>query len=420
MPVHTRVWCSVVMIPLASLMCLMQTAFFAQNYTEDSPGYVFAIVCVLISLPAGFLLLARSEYPEPTFWIACIMVAVFPFDSMLVLMAMTALLARRSQRNISIRTVIAGTAITLWSQLRDATQPAKGSLWHLIFAKPYTGGDSGKPIVMLVEEPTIILTAIITALAASAIATLLGLHIRSRARLRTANALANAATSHAENLQTDLNNQQLADAIAAEAHDTLAHSLSLLALNASALKAEASKLGDSSEAQALADKAEDIRRQSAGALDEAHSIIDMLRNPQQAWEQLGPSDSTSLTRESLDALIADVRNSGTSLSTWIDIHQLSELDESMSKIAYRAVQEGLTNARRHAPGAPVSLEITVSEQSGVHIHISNPLTNDAPTSRTGAGLSGLVARVQSVGGQCRYGMDDRRLFHVDVLLPWRS
>ena len=62
--------------------------------------------------------------------------------------------------------------------------------------------------------------------------------------------------------------QQLADAIAAEAHDTLAHSLSLMALNASALKAD----GDS---RLLADKAEDG---AAGALDEAHSIIDMLRN----------------------------------------------------------------------------------------------------------------------------------------------
>lgn len=65
----------------------------------------------------------------------------------------------------------------------------------------------------------------------------------------------------------------------------------------------------------MADKAEDIRRQSAGALEEAHSIIDMLRNPHQAWEQLAPSDDTSLTRESLDALIADTRNSGTSLNT---------------------------------------------------------------------------------------------------------
>lgn len=312
--------------------------------------------------------------------------------------------------------------MTLISQLRDALQQPKASIWHLIFAQPHTGGDSGSPMVMLVEEPTVIITATVASLVFVTIATLIGLHSPFARPPAHGECGGHAATTHAATLQTDLTNQQLADAIAAEAHDTLAHSLSLMALNASALKAEAAKLGDSPEAQSLADKAEDIRRQSAGALDEAHSIIDMLRNPHQAWEQLAPSDDTSLTRESLDALIADTRNSGTSLNTWIDIQQLSVMDESIGKVAYRAIQEGLTNARRHAPGAPVSLEVSATPQAGVHIHISNPIATDATETQRahGAGLPGLAARVHSVNGQCRYGMDDRHLFHVDVQLPWRS
>lgn len=387
----TRVWCSVVMVPLASFMCMAQTSFFAQNFAQDSAGYTLMVLCTLLAFPAGFLLLARSEYPEATFWIACALVVVFPYDSLIALMAMTSLLARRSNRNTTIRATVGGTIVTLISQLRDALQQPKASIWHLIFAQPHTGGDSGSPMVMLVEEPTVIITATVASLVFVTIATLIGLHIRSRARLRTANAVASAVTTHAATLQTDLTNQQLADAIAAEA-------------------------------QSLADKAEDIRRQSAGALDEAHSIIDMLRNPHQAWEQLAPSDDTSLTRESLDALIADTRNSGTSLNTWIDIQQLSVMDESIGKVAYRAIQEGLTNARRHAPGAPVSLEVSATPQAGVHIHISNPIATDATETQRahGAGLPGLAARVHSVNGQCRYGMDDRHLFHVDVQLPWRS
>lgn len=385
----TRVWCSVVMVPLASFMCMAQTSFFAQNFAQDSAGYTLMVLCTLLAFPAGFLLLARSEYPEATFWIACALVVVFPYDSLIALMAMTSLLARRSNRNTTIRATVGGTIVTLISQLRDALQQPKASIWHLIFAQPHTGGDSGSPMVMLVEEPTVIITATVASLVFVTIATLIGLHIRSRARLRTANAVASAATTHAATLQTDLTNQQL---------------------------------GDSPEAQSLADKAEDIRRQSAGALDEAHSIIDMLRNPHQAWEQLAPSDDTSLTRESLNALIADTRNSGTSLNTWIDIQQLSVMDESIGKVAYRAIQEGLTNARRHAPGAPVSLEVSATPQAGVHIHISNPIATDATETQRahGAGLPGLAARVHSVNGQCRYGMDDRHLFHVDVQLPWRS
>lgn len=413
------------MVPLASFMCLSQTSFFSRNFNQDSAWFSLVVICMLVALPSGFLLLARNEYPEATFWISCILVVVFPFDSLIALMAMTSLLARRSDQRTTIRAVAAGTIVTLISQLRDAFQRPDASIWHLFFAEPNTGGDSGEPIVMTVGEPTVVISAAVASLIFVAIAVLIGLHIRSRASLRTANAMADAATTQAATLQSDLHNQQLADAIAAEAHDTLAHSLSLMALNASALKAEADNLGDSPEAKALADKAEDIRRQSAGALDEAHAIIDMLRNPQQAWEQLAPSDDTSLTRESLDALITDTRNSGTSLNTWIDIQQLSALDEAIGKAAYRAIQEGLTNARRHAPGMPVSLEVSVAPQSGVHIHISNPMPHtDADKANQaaghGAGLTGLAARVHAAGGQCRYGVDDRHLFHLDVQLPWRS
>lgn len=141
------------MVPLASFMCMAQTSFFAQNFAQDSAGYTLMVLCTLLAFPAGFLLLARSEYPEATFWIACALVVVFPYDSLIALMAMTSLLARRSNRNTTIRATVGGTIVTLISQLRDALQQPKASIWHLIFAQPHTGGDSGSPMVMLVEEP---------------------------------------------------------------------------------------------------------------------------------------------------------------------------------------------------------------------------------------------------------------------------
>lgn len=264
----------------------------------------------------------------------------------------------------------------------------------------------------------------------TAIAALIGLHLRSKAIAASAEAKADAAASQAHTLQADLNNQQLADAIAAEAHDTLAHSLSLLALNASALQAESDKLctmTQSSEdavrthADSIAQQAQQIRRQAAGALDEAHTIIDMLRHPEQAYVQLAaPSDDTALTRESLNALITDARQAGMRVDTWIDIQQLSELDDALGKIAYRTIQEGLTNARRHAPDAPVALQIDALPRVGVHIHISNPLTADERTrpDRAGSGLTGIAARIHSAGGTCAYGADERGVFHIDARLPW--
>lgn len=416
------------MLSIACFFCLAQCSFAAQPYLDD-PGsedarYVWLIFCTFAAFVVPFALLLRERYPEPLFWVCAAVVAVFPYAPMLELMAMGSALARGTGRNRTLRLVFAGTAVAVWAELRDALQPADASVWHLIFAKPHTGQD-GQEIVMLTGEATIVATATVVALVETTIAVLIGLHIRSRARLRTADAKAHAAQTKVDVLQSDLTNQRLADAIAAEAHDTLAHSLSLIALNASALAAEANRLGDTPGASTIASLAHDIRRQSAGALDEAHAIIDMLRDPQRAWEQLMPTDETSLTRESLDTLIADTRNAGTPVNTWIEVRNLGDLDDEIAKTAYRAMQEGLTNARRHAPNAPVSLEVTAGPSTGVLVHITNPMPLPSSTARTssspthGAGLPGLAARVQAVDGECRYGADRQRVFHVDVRLPWQ-
>lgn len=171
---------------------------------------------------------------------------------------------------------------------------------------------------------------------------LAGLHIRSRALARVAEAKAQSANEQVSRLRTTLDNQQLADAIAAEAHDTLAHSLSLLALNASALQAESRKLKAEAEqlgnanvagmAGKIAGTTEDIRRQASGALDEAHSVIDMLRHPEDARLQLAANDAeASLTRDSLLQLIGDARAANMRIDTWIDVQQLGQLDESIGR-----------------------------------------------------------------------------------------
>lgn len=429
-PVRTHRWCTIVMVPLASFMCVTQTSFMSFRYEEGTTAYLWILVSLFVGLAAGFLLLARVEYPETTFWTICVMVVVFPFDPLIALMALTALLARRSSTAITVRSILVAAAVAVYAQLRDALNPPDASLWHMVFARPHTGGNTGIPIEMMTGETTVIITAVIVALLGTAIATLLGLHIRSRAILQATNAKADAATSQAQNLRLDLNNQQLADAIAAEAHDTLAHSLSLIALNASALQAESEKLttgewsGEADirkQANIIVEQSQQIRKQAAGALDEAHSIIDMLRHPEQARLQLAPTDDTALTRESLEVLIADARAAGMHIDTWIDIQQLSGLDETIGKIAYRAIQEGLTNARRHAPNAPVSLQVDVNTEHGVHLHISNPAgaaKQQPSTSHTGSGLPGITTRTRSAGGICTYGLDERGIFHVDVQLPW--
>lgn len=346
-PVRTRIWQSVVMVVCADFMCMAQTAFASQRFDQDSAAYVWMVFCVLLSFVVGLLLLARSRYPHATFVAACVAVLVFPYDSTIALMALTALLARRNDTRTTVRAIAAGGFVTLVAQVRDTLRPPEASIWHMVFAKPDTGSQYGTDLVMLADERTIVVTAVVAALLELAIATLAGLHIRSRALASLATAKADAADAQVAQLKTAIDSQQLADAIAAEAHDTLAHSLSLLTLNASALQAESKRLvaeAESMDAHQLAEqtgriaeKTEEIRKQAAGALDEAHSVIDMLRHPEQAREQLAPSDETSLTRESLDALIGDARAAGMRLNTWIDIQQLGQLNRETGKIAYRSL-----------------------------------------------------------------------------------
>lgn len=386
-PVRTKGWQSMVMVVCAGFMCLAQTAFAAQRFGQDSAVYVWMVFCMLVAFAIGFLLLARSRYPRATFVAACVVVLVFPYDPILALMALTALLARRNDMKTTVRAIVAGGFVTLAAQVRDALRPPEASIWHMVFAKPDTGSQYGTDIIMLADDRTIVITAIVAALLELAIATLAGLHIRSRA-------LASLATAEAGSL------------------------------DAGQLAGQASR---------IADKTEEIRKQAAGALDEAHSVIDMLRHPEQAKAQLAPSDETSLTRESLDALLGDARAAGMRLNTWIDIQQLGQLNRETGKIAYRVLQEGLTNASRHAPGAPVSVELTVNPTVGVHAHVSNPTNPSVPAAsadatrpamdsknafRTGAGLPGLAERVRQAGGTCRFGFDARHAFHVDVQLPW--
>lgn len=391
-PVRTRIWQSVVMVVCADFMCMAQTAFASQRFDQDSAAYVWMVFCVLLSFVVGLLLLARSRYPHATFVAACVAVLVFPYDSTIALMALTALLARRNDTRTTVRAIAADGFVTLVAQVRDTLRPPEASIWHMVFAKPDTGSQYGTDLVMLADERTIVVTAVVAALLELAIATLAGLHIRSRALASLATAKADAADAQVAQLKTAIDSQQLAE-----------------------------------QTGRIAEKTEEIRKQAAGALDEAHSVIDMLRHPEQAREQLAPSDETSLTRESLDALIGDARAAGMRLNTWIDIQQLGQLNRETGKIAYRSLQEGLTNASRHAPGSPVSLELTANPTAGVHAHVSNPTipangthldTNAKDMSRTGAGLPGLAERVRQSGGTCRFGFDPQHTFHMDVQLPW--
>lgn len=103
-----------------------------------------------------------------------------------------------------------------------------------------------------------------------------------------------------------------------------------------------------------------------------------------------------------------------------------EVPVGLGRTAYRVVQEGLTNARKHAPGAAVDVTISRAPSSALLVRIvSRPAVGVAARSEvrqpgTGSGLVGLAERVELTGGELKFGNDETGDFVLVAALPWPS
>ena len=89
--------------------------------------------------------------------------------------------------------------------------------------------------------------------------------------------------------------------------------------------------------------------------------------------------------------------------------------------AYRIVQEGLTTARKHAPGARVTVSVAGGAEEGLVVEIGNALPAASPRALpgAGAGLIGLAERVQLAGGRLDHGRTPDGRFELRAWLPWQ-
>jgi len=96
------------------------------------------------------------------------------------------------------------------------------------------------------------------------------------------------------------------------------------------------------------------------------------------------------------------------LQAHIDVPDPESLPEAVGRTAYRVVQEGLTNARKHAPGAAVDVRVTGDGRAGLvaevvsHPAVNAPAAAIPPAPGAGAGLIGLAERVALAGGELRH------------------
>jgi signal transduction histidine kinase len=199
--------------------------------------------------------------------------------------------------------------------------------------------------------------------------------------------------------------------IAREMHDVLAHRLSLLATYAGALEYRPdAPPGQLSEAAGV------IRATVHKALDELRDVIGVLRD-----DEAEPSRPQPVLAD-LRGLVEESRDAGVRVELEDRVVDAGTVPAGAGRTAYRVVQEGLTNARKHAAGRPVL--VTVDGQRGAQlvVEIRNPLRADplgppaAPG--TGTGLVGLTERVALAGGELGYEVTPAAEFRLHARLPW--
>lgn len=205
--------------------------------------------------------------------------------------------------------------------------------------------------------------------------------------------------------------------IAREMHDVLAHRISLVSLHAGALEVRPDM-----SAEQVARTAGTIRASAHQALEDLREILDVLRAGD---DGAGVRPQTGLS--DLDELIVESRATGTTVHLDDRLPDVGSLPASVSRTAYRIVQEGLTNARKHAPDAEVWVRIERQADGELHVWLRNrlaagPVQATIPGSRSG--LVGLAERVSLVGGRidhgARRGAGGTIDFHLEAWLPWPS
>ncbi|WP_279583377.1 sensor histidine kinase [Fodinicola feengrottensis] len=219
----------------------------------------------------------------------------------------------------------------------------------------------------------------------TAVPALLGLYIGARRRL--IRALTERA-ERAEREQQLLAEQARAEErtrLAAEMHDVVSHRISLMVLQAGALRVAAS---DDSTRSA----AEDLRSSGVQALDELRELVAVLRENPPADNENSERKDLPASLPDLSALVADSATAGIRVSLDESGNPLM-ISPAVGRTAYRVVQEALTNVHKHAPGTDVRVQVRYGADQ-VRLTVRNnapvrPADQALSSTGSGSGLTGL-------------------------------
>lgn len=200
----------------------------------------------------------------------------------------------------------------------------------------------------------------------------------------------------------------LRNRLARELHDSVGHALSAVTLQAGAARKVLDRDPEFAR-QALAAIEETTRR----AVAELDDVLGLLRE-----DGDGSTAPPGPTLDGLDALLGQTRAAGVPLEASVE-GDLADVPPMVSREAYRIVQEGLSNALRHAGQVPVRLAVVLTEDE-LEIEMVNPVVA-VPSRRSGGGrgLKGVEERAAVLRGRFEAGSDGAQ-WQLRVTLPLRA
>ncbi|WP_405808234.1 MULTISPECIES: sensor histidine kinase [unclassified Streptomyces] len=198
--------------------------------------------------------------------------------------------------------------------------------------------------------------------------------------------------------------------IARELHDVVAHHMSVISIQAQV----APHLVENPPEE-LKENLAGIRQNAVEALTELRRVLGVLRSEDPSAEGVRHAPQPTLDR--LAELVDNVRGAGLTVTTEIT-GEPRPLSPGVELSAFRIVQEALSNAMRHSPGAQVRVAVG-HQPSAVTVRVTNsaPDRPAPPSQGTGHGLLGMRERAAMLGGELANGPTPDGGYEVTAILP---
>lgn len=209
--------------------------------------------------------------------------------------------------------------------------------------------------------------------------------------------------------------------IAQDMHDSLGHQLALISVHSGALEVDRTLSDRQREAVGV------LRQAAVAAMRELREVVGVLHDESTAVPPAAGASGPAPSRGGVDGVEGLVESSRAA-GALVEFRAEGErrpLAAVVDHAAYRIVQEALTNAHKHAPGAPIAVALRY-EPDALVVEVTNPRAPELVGARTGAGsvvsggqgLTGLRERARLVGGMVHAGPTPEQGFRLAAVLPY--